>query len=271
MVSPELLARTHGFAAARHVTVSGDGPAWVVLANGFGTDQSMWDRVVPWLERRYRVVRFDWLVDPLHYDSARYASLDGFAEDLLAVLIAIGAPPCLYVGHSMSGMVGMLAARHMPERFRAMVMLAPSPCYMNKPGYVGGFEPDQIDQLLTQLGGDYLSWVNAFSPLAVAAPAGRPEVAEFTRSLLAMRPDVAFAMALTVFKMDLRDRVDGFDLPTTIVQTRDDIAVPMAVAEYLHARWPRSRLEVIDAAGHFPHLTAPAQLIAVLERCLPAC
>lgn len=269
MTSTEILARTSGFQQLHNIAVSGDGAATLVLANGFGTDQTMWQRVLPWLERRYRVVRFDWLINPDHYDSARYSVVDGFADDLLAVLIATNAPPCLYVGHSMSGMIGMLAAKRAPERFRAMVMLAPSPCYVDRPGYVGGFQPRQIEQLLHDMGGDYLAWVANFSPLAVAALPDGPEVAEFTRSLLAMRPDVAFSMALTVFKMDMRDHLDGFTTPTTIVQTRDDMAVPVEVGEYLHARWPHSRLEIIETAGHFPHMTAPAQLISILGRCLP--
>ncbi len=265
---PELRARDPAFLAALNIRDSGQGDVPVVLANGFGTDQSFWNQIVPWLERRFRVIRFDWIIDPRHFDSARYARVDGFADDLLAVLTALNLPPCLYVGHSMAGMVGMLAAKRAPERFRTMVMLAPSPCYTNHPDYRGGFDPEQIDGLLQALGDDYLAWVASFSPQAVAAPVGGPEVAEFTRSLTAMRPDVAFAMALTVFKMDLRDRLDGFAIPTTIVQTRHDIAVPVAVAEYLCRFWPQARLEMIETAGHFPHLTAPAQLIAILARSL---
>ncbi|HLO77463.1 MAG TPA: alpha/beta hydrolase [Magnetospirillum sp.] len=270
MISTEILARTRNFQEMHKVAISGQGTTTVVLANGFGTDQTMWNRILPWLERRYRVIRFDWLIDPHHYDCSRYATLNGFADDLQALLITTDASPCLYIGHSMSGMIGMLAAKRAPERFRSMVMVAPSPCYVNRPGYHGGFEPAQIEQLLHDLGGDYMNWVNNFSPLAVAAPPDHPEVAEFTRSLLAMRPDVAFSMALSVFKMDMRDQLGGFDIPTTIVQTRHDLAVPAAVAEYLHAHWPQSRIEFIDASGHFPHMTAAPQLIDILARVLPA-
>lgn len=269
MTHTEILARTRHFKELHHVTVSGDGDATLVLANGFGTDLTIWRHILPWLEQRFRVIRFDWLIDPRHYDSSRYATLHGFVEDLLAVLIATGTPACTYMGHSIGGMIGMLAAKRAPERFTHLTMLSPSPCFVNRPGYEGGFEPHEIEQLLHDLGSDYLNWVNNFSPVAVAAPPGRPEVAEFARSLAAMRPDVAFSMALTVFKMDLRDQLDGFTHPAAIVQTRNDIAVPLAVAEYLHARWPQSRLEFIDTAGHFPHLTAPEQLIGILQRTLP--
>lgn len=269
MHTAELLLRTRDFPETRHIAVSGRGTSTVVLANGFGTDQTMWRRVLPWLEERYRVVRFDWVIDPRHYDSARYASLHGFVDDLLAVLIATDTRRCHYVGHSMAGMIGMLAAMRAPERFGHMVFLSPSPCFVNHPDYRGGFEPSEIDKLLDDLSADYVDWVGSFTPLAVAAAADRPEVAEFTRSLLAMRPDVAFSMALTVFKMDLREQLGGFTHPVTIVQTRGDIAVPMEVVEYLQARWPRSRVEMIDTEGHFPHLTAPDQLRDILARALP--
>lgn len=266
----ELLARTRDFKETHHVAVSGNGQTTVVLANGFGTDQTMWRQVLPSLEERYRVVRFDWVIDPEHYERSRYATLDGFVEDLLAVLIATDTAECLYVGHSMGGMVGMLASKRTPERFRHFVMLSPSPCFVNSPGYRGGFEPEEIDRLLQEMGADYVNWVSQFTPLAVAAASDKPEVAEFTRSLLAMRPDVAFSMALTVFKMDLREQLAGFTHPVTIVQTRNDIAVPMEVVAYLQARWPQSRLEMIDTEGHFPHMTAPEQLTDILARSLPA-
>jgi pimeloyl-ACP methyl ester carboxylesterase len=269
MTSLEILARTRDFKTRLRITESGQGTQTIVLANGFGTNQSMWLRVLPWLEQRYRVIRFDWVIDPYHFDTARYGTIQGFVDDLLAVLMATETDRCVYVGHSMACMVGMLAAMKSPRKFRQMVMLAPSPCYTNQPDYTGGFAPEDIDALLRELGGNYLQWVNAFSPMAVAAPADRPEVAEFNRSLLAMRPDVAFTMALTVFKLDLRDHLDGFDIPTTIVQTRNDIAVPLAVAEYLHQCWPQSRLEVIEASGHFPHMTAAPKLIEIFERVLP--
>lgn len=270
MTSTQVLARTNNFRDLHRVTVSGRGDTTLVLGNGFGTDQTIWQRILPWLEQRYRVVRFDWLIDPYHYDASRYATLDGFADDLLAVLIATDTRRCLYVGHSMATMVGMLAAKREPEWFLHLVMLAPSPCFVNHPDYGGGFSQAEIDQLLHELGRDYVQWIEEFSPRAVAAPPDCPETEEFANSLRAMRPDVAFSMALTVFHMDLRNRLDGFAHPVTIAQTRDDIAVPLAVAHYLQRQWPQATLEVIDAAGHFPHLTAPAQLIDILNRHLPA-
>ncbi|MBX9633842.1 MAG: alpha/beta hydrolase [Magnetospirillum sp.] len=270
MVSYALLARTSTLPQRHHVSISGTGPETVILANGFGTNQTAWSRLLPWLEKRYRVVRFDWCLDPVDHDGSRYTSMTGFADDLLALVIATRSAPCIYIGHSLGGMVGMLAAKQEPDFFSQMIMLAPSPCYINDSGYVGGFEQADIDGLLEQISSNYVQWAQRFSPLAMAGPPDQPEVAEFTRSLLSMRPDEAFAMALTVFRMDLRNLLGGFSTPTTILQTRNDIAVPLAVAEYLHARWPSSTLEILETAGHFPHMTAPDQLIAILERVLRA-
>lgn len=268
MVSYALLARTSTFRERHHITVSGQGTETVVLANGFGTNQTVWHHILPWLENRYQVVRFDWCLDYLHYDSARYTRIDGFVEDLLAVIMATECRPCIYIGHSLAGMIGMLAGKREPDFFTRMIMLAPSPCYINDNTYVGGFEQSDIDDILSHMGSNYVAWAQSFSPLAVAQPADRPEVAEFARSLLAMRPDEAFAMALTTFKLDLRSQLGGFHIPTTIIQTRNDIAVPMAVAQYLRECWPASTLEVIEASGHLPHLTAPNEVTSILSRVL---
>lgn len=265
MLGYDLLSRMRDLPERYHLTISGAGEQSVVLANGFGTNQNLWQGVLPWLESRFRVVRFDWVIDPPHFDTARYATLDGFAEDLLAILVASDATPCLYVGQSMGAMAGMLAAKRRPDFFRTMVMLAPSPCFINQPGYVGGFDQGEIEGLLKQMAADYMEWVKAFSPLVVAQKPGDRAATEFARCLLGMRPDVAFSMALTVFKMDLRDRLGGFSIPTTIVQTKHDMAVPLEVAHYLRDHWPQARLEVIEAEGHLPHLTAPDEVVRVLQ------
>jgi len=190
MLTHDLLARVRDLPKWHRITVSGKGSQTVVLANGFGTDQTFWRGLLPWLEERFRVVRFDWLIDPDHFDSSRYKSLEGFAEDLLAIQMATDAAPCLYVGQSMGAMVGMLAARRRPDFFRSMVMLAPSPCFINHPGYRGGFDQEGIDALLGQIGHDYMEWVKSFSPLVVAAPPSHQDAQEFARCLMALRPDV---------------------------------------------------------------------------------
>lgn len=237
------------------ITISGTGPRTVVLGNGFGTTQAVWDRLLPWLEERARVVRFDWAVDPRHYDHTRYATLDAYARDLLTVIDATAAAPCILIGHSMSGMIGMLAGRARPEAFHHVVMINPSPRYINDDGYTGGFDRAEVSALIKAISDTYIPWVESFAPLVVGGAPDSPEVREFARGLLALRPDVAMSMAVTLFTSDLRDRLDGYTVPTTILQSTQDPAVPVAVGEYLHATWPGSRLALIDASGHLPHLT----------------
>lgn len=268
MSNYDYLSRSMTFLPQHNLSVSGRGEQSVVLGNGFGTDKNIWLHILPWLEERFRVVRFDWTIDPRHYDAARYSAIRSFSEDLLALIGATGSAPCHFIAHSMSGMIGMLAAKIEPGFFRRMVMLAPSPCYIDDENYRGGFSQADIDGLVAAMGNNYVEWARHFSPLAVADTAGSAATVEFNRSLLAMRPDVALSMALTIFKMDMREHLDGFTTPTTIVQTRHDIAVPTEVAHYLHARWPHSKLEFIEASGHMPQLTSPEQVIAILERTL---
>lgn len=266
----KLLTRFAGFGDKHRIRVSGEGAHTVVLGNGFGTDQDFWREVAAWLEPRFRVVRFDWAIDPVHFDASRYAAMDSYAEDLLAVIHATDAAPCTLVGHSMSGMVGMIAAKTVPAAFRHLVMIAPAPCYISGEGYPAGFTREEVDGLLNFMGENYMAWVEAFAPIAVGDPGNAAAIGEFSRSLTAMRPDVALSMAQRIFKMDLRGQLDGFSTATTIIQPDADPAVPVAVGEYLAKRWPQARLKVIEAAGHFPHLTASDQVIAVLDQVLGA-
>ncbi|WP_425006457.1 alpha/beta fold hydrolase [Novispirillum sp. DQ9] len=250
------------------VSVSGAGTRTVVLGNGFGTTQASWSRVLPWLEQRFRVVRFDWMTAPQHYDYTRYFSLEAYAADLLGVVARTGGAPCVFIGHSMSGMIGMLAGKARPEAFERMVMINPSPCYINGPGYVGGFSEDEVNGLLTALSDNYQTWVDGIAPLIVGDGASRQQVQEFAEGLLAMRPDVAFSMALTLFRSDLRAHLPGFAVPTTIVQSTRDVAVPVAVADYLCRAWPDCRVRLVDASGHLPHMTHAHLVIEALEEVL---
>lgn len=260
------LNRLHETVKRHAITVSGRGRTTVVLGNGFGTTQSAWSDLLPWLEARFRVVRFDWAVDTEHYDHIRYSKLDSFVEDLFDVLAESRAAPCIFIGHSLSGMVSMLAATEAPHLFSRIVMLNASPCYLNDGDYRGGFERADLSNLFQALGDNYGQWVQNFSPIVAAGLPGEPAVEEFARGLMAMRPDIALSMALTIFKADLRDRLAAFHTPTVIVQSRSDMAVPVEVGHYLHRHWPASSLELIDAPGHLPHMTAADEILAVLKR-----
>ncbi|WP_404378486.1 alpha/beta fold hydrolase [Caenispirillum salinarum] len=250
------------------VSVSGTGSHTVVLANGFGTTKAVWRRILPWLEQRFRVVRFDWPIEPEHYDHLRYSRLDGYADDLMQVIGAVDAAPCTLIAHSMSGMIGMLAGKLIPHSFDRIIMINPSPRYIDDGRYTGGFSEDEVAGLIKGLDDNYMQWVENFAPVVVGAEPGHPDVAEFARGLVAMRPDVALSMAITIFRSDYRDRLAGFGVPTTIVQSTNDPAVPVKVGEYLHSQWPDSRLVVMDMEGHLPHLTQADRFVQVLEQAL---
>jgi sigma-B regulation protein RsbQ len=242
--------------------VVGDGPKTLVLAHGFGTDQTAWRHQEAALAGEHRLVLFDHVgttgSDLAAYSPRRYQSLHSYAEDLLELLDELDARNVFYVGHSMSGMVGLLAALLEPERFRRLIFLGASPRYLDDDGYKGGFTQKDLDALYEAMTSNYHAWASGFAPLAMGNPE-RPELGlAFAATLSAQRPDIALAMARIIFQSDHRADLPALRVPTLILQTRNDIAVPMEVGQYLAAHIPDAKLTVIDATGHFPHLSAPA-------------
>jgi sigma-B regulation protein RsbQ len=260
--------KSRDFAAKHAVTVSGQGESVVVLGNGFGTGQSCWAPLLPLLEPRHKVVRFDWAVGPEHFDSLRYAKFDGYVEDLLTIVKTQAKGACTLIGHSMSAMIGMLAAKREPDLFRHIVMISPAPRYIRDEGYDAGFTREEIDALLMAIGDDYLAWTAAFAPVAVGDPGKTGAIADFRAGLRAMRPDIALTMAELLFTMDLRAELSDYRTPTTIIQPDADPVVPVTIGAYLAARWPQAELVVIESAGHAPHVTAPDKVGAILARVL---
>jgi sigma-B regulation protein RsbQ len=256
--------------ASRRLNVRciGAGAQTIVLGHGFGTDQTAWRHIAEWLSTRYRVVLFDLAcsgaVDPDLFDLRRYRKLDGYADDLRLILSELGIERCIYLGHSVSGMVGLLAAWREPERFARIIMLGASPRYLNDAGYSGGFDAGGVEGIFDAISANYRDWAGQFAPQVVGPNLGALQ--EFSAGLLAMRPDVALCAAITIFRSDLRERLRGFPVPVLILQARDDPAVPMSVAEYMHRELPDSILDVIDTTGHLPHLSTPTEMIGVLER-----
>ncbi|MFT3914683.1 MAG: alpha/beta hydrolase [Anaeromyxobacteraceae bacterium] len=249
------------------VRVVGEGPRVVVLAHGFGSTQTAWDGQVAALAPRCRLVLFDHLgcgkaADG--YDPDRYDALDAYARDLLAIHAALGLEWDVYVGHSAAGMIGVLASLARPDLFDRLVLLGASPRYLDDTGYVGGFTRGDLDALYRAMARDYLGWANGFGPVAMGNP-GRPSLgAAFAQSLGGMRPDVAQSVARAIFESDFRSRLGEVQVPTLVLQSRNDVAVPMEVGTYLARHIPRSRLRVLDAEGHFPHVSAPEQVNGAL-------
>lgn len=257
----------------RHnVHVIGSGPTTVMFAHGFGCDQSMWRLLAPDYAKRYRVLLFDLMgmggSDLSRYDRARYDTLQGHADDVLEILDATDSEKAVFVGHSVSAMIGMLADLKAPERFDGHVMVGPSPCYINDGDYVGGFERSDIESLLDTLESNYLGWSSNMAPAIMGAP-DQPELgAELTNSFCRTDPEIAKHFARVTFMSDNRRDLPGFKAPALIIQSRDDLIAPLAVGDYLHRQWPQSMLRVVDNVGHCPHLSAPGPCADAMDEFL---
>ncbi|KAJ3687786.1 hypothetical protein LUZ61_016950 [Rhynchospora tenuis] len=254
-----------------NVRVLGSGDRVVVFSHGFGTDQSSWNRILPYFSN-CRVVIYDLVcsgsVNPDHFNFRRYTTLDGYVDDLLAVLDALGIQRCYFVGHSVSAMIGILAAIQRPQLFAKLVLIGCSPRFLNDNNYHGGFERGEIEAVLAAMETNYKSWVHGYAPLVVGADV--PEaVQEFSRTLFNMRPDISLFVCRTVFNSDLRGVLHLVRAPCVIVQTASDSSVPPSVAAYLKSHLGgRATIELLPTEGHLPHLSHPQVLGQVLRRAL---
>ncbi|MGX1365322.1 sigma-B regulation protein RsbQ [Streptomyces canus] len=249
-------------ASRNHVTVTGnaEGPT-VVLAHGFGCDQNMWRLTVPALAADHRVVLFDYVgsgrSDASAFSEDRYSSLDGYALDVVEVCEALDLRDAVFVGHSVSAMIGVLAAARAPERIGALVMVAPSPRYIDDEDYRGGFSAEDIDELLASLEANYLGWSAAMAPV-IMGNADRPELGdELRNSFCATDPDMARVFARTTFLSDSRDDLKNVSVPTLVLECTQDAIAPREVGAFVHRAIPGSTLVTLDATGHCPHLSAP--------------
>jgi sigma-B regulation protein RsbQ len=246
-----------------NVRVAGKGAATMVFAHGFGCDQTMWRFLAPAFEERFRTITFDLVgsggSDLTAYDRDKYGSLHGYADDLLEILDEFADGPVVFVGHSVSTMIGLLATIKAPERFVAQVMVGPSPCYVNDGDYVGGFSREDIDELLETMESNYLGWSSSMAPAIMGVP-NRPELRqELTDSFCRNDPGIAKHFARVTFLSDHRADLPRSSTPALILQCSDDLIAPRAVGDYLHRHLPHSSLHVIDNVGHCPHLSAPTE------------
>ncbi|KOU44039.1 sigma factor sigB regulation protein rsbQ [Streptomyces sp. WM6373] len=245
-----------------NVTVTGNPQGrTVVLAHGFGCDQNMWRLTVPALVEDYRVVLFDYVgsgrSDLSTFSETRYASLAGYAQDVVDVCGALDLRGAVFVGHSVSAMIGVLAAGMAPERIGALVMVAPSPRYIDDEGYRGGFSAEDIEELLDSLESNYLGWSAAMAPV-IMGNAERPELGEeLTNSFCATDPAMARVFARTTFLSDSRQELKEVSVPTLVLDCTQDAIAPREVGAFVHRAIPGSTLITLDATGHCPHMSAP--------------
>lgn len=256
--------------ARNNVTVSGrpDGPP-MLLAHGFGCDQHMWRFVAPEFESTHRVVTFDHVgagrSDLGSYDVDRYGSLDGYAEDVLEICKALHLREVVFVGHSVSSMVGVLAAAREPDRFAKLVLIGPSPRYIDDDGYVGGFSAEDIEGLLESLDSNYLGWSSAMAPV-IMGNSDRPELGrELTNSFCRTDPEIARRFARVTFTSDNRADLASVQVPTLILQCAQDAIAPTPVGAYVHREIKGSTLVELDATGHCPNLSAPEETVAAIR------
>jgi sigma-B regulation protein RsbQ len=244
----------------------------MVFAHGFGCDQGMWRYVAPAFEAGYRVVVFDHVgaggSDLGAYDPARYGRLEGYAADVVEIIEALGLPPVVFVGHSVSAMIGVVAAVGRPELFDRLVLVGPSPRYIDDDGYRGGFGQDEIDELLETMDGNYLGWSQHIAPVIMGVP-DRPELGqELTSSFCRADPAIARHFARTTFLSDNRADLARVRTPCLVVQCRQDVIAPVEVGRFVHEHLRGSELALLDATGHCPNLSAPGELIAAMTRYL---
>jgi sigma-B regulation protein RsbQ len=252
-----------------NVTISGAGPQAMVFVHGFGCNQHMWRLVAPAFADRYRVVLLD-LVGAGHsdltaYDPTRYSTLAAHAEDVLEVMQALDLYDAVLVGHSVSATIGMLAAIREPARIARLVLVAPSPRFLNDVGYTGGFEPADIEDLLDTMDNNYLGWSAAITPVIMGQSNPAELTAELNNSFCSTDPTIARHFARVTFLSDNRADLPRLQTPALILQCAHDALAPTAVGEYLHQHLPDNQLVVLDTSGHCPHLSAPQATIAAIN------
>jgi len=251
------------------VTIQGEGPNTIVFGNGLSTTQQVWSQVLSYVPADWRVVRFDYVgttpATSAHWDAARYQSYAGHAADLGGLLARLEAPRLLFVGHSMSGMIGALAEVSAPGSMSELFMIGASPSYVNREDYHGGFSADDVDGLLRSVDADLAAWMAGFGPMALGRDATSHQLADFRDTLLALRPDIGRMLLRSIFTSDHRDVVPNIRCPVSVVQNADDVAVPVAVGEWLAARTHCVLHEVLPVSGHLPHVTHPTLLGPLLR------
>jgi len=257
-----------------NVKISGSGSQPMLFAHGFGCDQTMWRFVTPAFEPNYKVILFDYVgsgkADLSAYDPERYASLDGYAQDVLDICHALDLHDVIFVGHSVSSMVGVLAANKEPERFSRLVMVGPSPRYINDDGYIGGFERADIEGLLDLMDKNYIGWANFLAPV-IMKNEERPELTrELNDSFCSTDPKITRRFAETTFFADNRADLAAVSVPSLIMQCSEDAIAPVEVGNYLHGALARSTLHRMKATGHCPHISHPDETIEAIQTYLAA-
>lgn len=257
-----------------NVNIFGEGNITMVFAHGFGCDQNMWRYLAPEFSSRFKIILFDLVgsgnSDISAYDFQKYDSLEGYADDVLEIISECSDGPVIFIGHSVSAMIGVLATIKAPDKFLAQIMVGPSPCYINDGNYIGGFSRADIEELCQTMENNYLGWSSTMAPAIMGAPE-QPELGqELTNSFCRTDPKIAKHFARVTFLSDHRAELPLSTTPALILQCSDDFIAPCTVGEYMQRVMPNAELCIIDNVGHCPHLSAPDASTAAIKKYLCA-
>ena len=253
-----------------NVQVSGSGEQPMMFAHGFGCDQNMWRFVAPAFADRYKIVLFDYVgsgkSEIAAYNAGRYGSLEGYAQDVLEICEALDLRDVIFVGHSVSSVIGALAANRAPERFERLVFVGPSASYINEPpDYIGGFDRPDIEGLLEMMDKNYLGWASFLAPAVMKNPDNGELTGELERSFCATDPKIARRFAEVTFLSDNRADFAKLKVPALIMQCSDDSIAPESAGEFVARQAPGSTFRLMSATGHCPHMSAPAETIEIIN------
>ncbi len=255
-----------------NVRVLGSGSQTMVFAHGFGCDQNMWRFIVPEFQDHYKIILFDYVgaghSDLSAYNSKRYSTLRGYAKDVIEILDELQLKKSIFIGHSVSAMIGTLAAIERPDLFSYMIFIGPSARYLNDGEYIGGFEISDLEGIMNTMDNNYLGWAETMAP-AIMGNSDRPQLGEeLTNSFCATNPTIAKEFAKVTFFSDNREDLIKLKVPTLSLQCKDDVIAPMEVGHYIDSQIPDHTLEVLEATGHCPHLSAPEEVVKVIKNYL---
>lgn len=258
-----------------NVRIFGKGAQAMIFAHGFGCDQNMWRFITPAFEDNYQIILFDYVgsgkSDILAYSAERYGKLNGYAQDILDICEVLDLRNAIFIGHSVSSIIGMLAAIQQPKLISRLIFVGPSPYYINEPpDYIGGLERADIEGLLNMMEKNYIGWAHFLAP-AIMQNAERPELAsELEQSFCSTDPVIARQFAEVTFFSDNRSDLAKVQTPSLIMQCSEDIIAPLEVGNYIHKHLPESVLRIMKATGHCPHLSHPDETIQVIKEYLSA-
>lgn len=255
-----------------NVKVSGKGTQPMLFAHGYGCDQNMWRYVYPAFEENYKIILFDHTgagkSEESQYSFEKYNTLEGYTEDLLEICEELNLQDVVLVAHSVSSMIAVLAANKEPERFSKLILIGPSPRYINDGDYFGGFNTKDIDELNNALSSNYLGWAANIAPV-IMGNEERPELGEeLTNSFCRTNPEIAKHFAQVTFLSDNREDLASVNVPTLVMQCSEDVIAPREVGEYVHRNIKNSSFRILKATGHCPNLSAPEETIQVMKEFL---